>query len=57
MLFSLKKRLLKTLESIDITLKKIEKLLEEKQYDAITNTLNGREIILKVKEKQKDIHF
>jgi len=48
---------LKTLESIDITLKKIEKLLEEKQYDTITNMLNGREIILKAKEKQKNIHF
>lgn len=57
MLFSLKKRLLKTLESIESTLKKIEKLLEEKQYGTITNMLNGREIILKAKEKQKDIHF
>ena len=37
--------LLKTLESIDITLKRIEKLLEEKKYDtiydAVTHALNG----------------
>lgn len=49
--------LLKTLESIESTLNRIEKLLEEKQYDTITNTLNGREIKILLKEKQKNIHF
>lgn len=62
MLFSFKKRLLKTLESIESTLNRIEKSVEkEKQQETICNvfshSLNGSDIKRSLEENKKPIHF
>ncbi len=62
MLFNFKKRLLKTLESIESTLNRIEKSVEkEKQQETICNvvshSLNGSDIKRSLEKNKKPIHF